>query len=182
MRIQSTMSERFQRLPLVTVPSVQIVLLREGTNGTEVFLGERNAGGFCPQWAFPGGKIDEESAREAARRELYEETGADVAESNFNFLRHTRSSTIRTKNGRRARYRYEIEVFTVDAQYLNPTNASPGEHTRLEWMTLESALQVHKNALKAVGWRRLFLSPDKISGGLAPRTRETIQMLRRRGK
>jgi 8-oxo-dGTP pyrophosphatase MutT (NUDIX family) len=72
-----------------------VVLLRDGTDGLEVLLLERptGRGSFAGAWVFPGGSVDPEdwpathpdaepdeeaAARNAAVREVREETGLDV--------------------------------------------------------------------------------------------------------
>nr|WP_211160368.1 NUDIX domain-containing protein [Microbacterium sp. MF43] len=71
-----------------TIPvAATVVLLRDGPAGAEVLLIERpDRGSFAGAWVFPGGKLedadlggDEEgSARRAAVRETFEETGLVV--------------------------------------------------------------------------------------------------------
>jgi 8-oxo-dGTP diphosphatase len=59
--------------PIVTV---DILLLRNGTNDDEVLLIQRKNPPFANMWALPGGFVDKnESLAEAAKRELHEETG-----------------------------------------------------------------------------------------------------------
>jgi 8-oxo-dGTP pyrophosphatase MutT (NUDIX family) len=161
-----------------TVPSVQVVLMREGQHGTEVFLGQRTAGGFTEQWGFPGGKIDEgESPERAACREAEEETGVKLRENDLKFLRDTSSSTVREKNGKQIQYKYDIKVYTAAADHLTPVNASPDEHAEMRWMNIEDALQMHDHAAQEAAKNGTDAKPDKIPGAIAPKTFETIKML-----
>lgn len=51
-------------MPVPTRPAATVVLLREGTRGSEVLLLRRaRSSGFVPgAWVFPGGRVDEEDA------------------------------------------------------------------------------------------------------------------------
>lgn len=56
--------------------TVSAAVFREGKNGLEVLIGKRGSDPFKGAWALPGGRVDEgETIREAAERELEEETG-----------------------------------------------------------------------------------------------------------
>ncbi|HAU68825.1 MAG: CoA pyrophosphatase [Arenicella sp.] len=64
------------------------MVLREGTNGTEILLMQRAHHADDPwsgQMAFPGGKIEESDAgpKEAAMRETLEEVGIELSDSQF---------------------------------------------------------------------------------------------------
>ncbi len=64
------------------IPAATVVLLREGSEGPEVLLVQRNAGrgAFAGYWVFPGGKVDESDEDDiaCAVREAAEETGLVV--------------------------------------------------------------------------------------------------------
>lgn len=74
-----------------------VILVRDGSNGPEVFLIQRpNRGVFPDVWVFPGGKLDPEDAdgfdtppteidvsRRAGVREVWEETGLVTNEHDF---------------------------------------------------------------------------------------------------
>jgi 8-oxo-dGTP diphosphatase len=56
--------------------TVDVVLIKEGDDGPEILLIQRNHPPFVGHWALPGGFVDEnEPLEKAARRELFEETG-----------------------------------------------------------------------------------------------------------
>lgn len=61
--------------------TVDIILFRRRTSGTEVLLIKRGAEPFKGRWALPGGFINQdESLEDAAARELLEETGMMVTD------------------------------------------------------------------------------------------------------
>lgn len=71
----------------VPVPAAGVILLRDGTEGPEVFLLRRHAAAsfMADQFVFPGGRIDEADGgpRRAAIRELFEEAGVLLAEGSL---------------------------------------------------------------------------------------------------
>jgi len=138
-----------------TVPSVQVVLMRQNDHDTEVFLVHRIAGSFQNQWSFPGGQIDPgETPTQTACREIKEEIGVEIKEPDLQFLRATISETNRQINHVSVPLKYSIQVFTVSAHNLFPFNASPQEHDEAKWFFL-----------------------DKIPSAIAPKTLETIKIL-----
>jgi 8-oxo-dGTP pyrophosphatase MutT (NUDIX family) len=167
-----------EKLDSILVPSVQVVLMREGNYGTEVFLGLRTAGGFLDQWSFPGGGIDKgENDVEAAIRKTREESGTEISQGSLSFLYDTQSSTVRNKGGKHMLYNYQIRVFTVNAQNLTPYNASPNEHSEMKWMTITDALSMHESAVQEEQALGVSRSPDKIPDALTPRTIETLHFI-----
>lgn len=69
--------EKFESdYPIINV-TVDIVVFRN--RGAEFLVIKRGAEPFAGKWALPGGFMEpDETAREAARRELREETGVDI--------------------------------------------------------------------------------------------------------
>jgi 8-oxo-dGTP pyrophosphatase MutT (NUDIX family) len=129
-----------------------VVLLRDGTNGLEVLLVERpsSRGSFAGAWVFPGGSVDPEdwpaqhpeaepdeeaAARNAAVREVREETGLEVARDDLVVA----SRWIPPTNAPR-KFRTWF--------YLAPAPAgeivlSPDECVDHVWLTPDAALQRH---------------------------------------
>ncbi len=74
----------FSETPAVAplIPAATVVLLRDGSDGLEVLLLQRNSGrgAFAGYWVFPGGRVDDDDADDVACavREAVEETGLVV--------------------------------------------------------------------------------------------------------
>jgi 8-oxo-dGTP pyrophosphatase MutT (NUDIX family) len=64
------------------VPAATVVLMRDGAEGLEVLLLQRNSGrgAFAGYWVFPGGRVDDDDADDVACavREAAEETGLAI--------------------------------------------------------------------------------------------------------
>jgi 8-oxo-dGTP pyrophosphatase MutT (NUDIX family) len=155
---------------VIKVPSVQVALLRDGKDGLEVYLGLRSAGGFLNQWGVTGGKVDKgESDIAAALREVKEETGVELSETDLSFFRSTTSATEREKDGKTVLYEYEFKIYiAVVPSGQEPANVSDGEYSKMGWYSIKEALAMHATAVA----NGAGLPPDKIPGALTPRGAE----------
>jgi 8-oxo-dGTP diphosphatase len=163
-------------------PSVQVVFIRQNKSQPEIFLVHRITDSFNEQWCFPGGKKDPgETSPIAACREMKEETGVILETTDLHYLRTTISKTSRQINNKSIIYEYIIDIFTVNANNLSPENASLNEHDEAKWVTFKEALKMHRQAFKKASENNKNLnSDDKIPNALAPKTLETIKMLKKK--
>jgi len=129
-------------MPLVAAFSVMVVLDDE----SKVLLEERSDDGF---WDFPGGSIEfNEKAEDAAKRELFEETG----------LKAKRFGLFGIYSGALTYYKYPNgdEVSGVDVVYL--------------CRKVEGTLRPQKEEVSKLAWFGLKEAPFKMS----PRNRQII--------
>lgn len=125
----------------------QVMLLRDGPEGIEAFLGKRTVGSFINQWGSPGGSVDAgEQVRTASVRETKEEAGVEVAEDELVPLLNYVSHFARKKEGRIQNTEFRVSLFAVRADGLEPYNASPHEHAVMKWHTVKGALTMHEQA------------------------------------
>lgn len=131
-----------------------IVLLRDGADGLEVLMLERPraSSAFGGAWVFPGGKVDQNdqcgphgglhselaSAKAAGLREVYEETGQQLASA---ALVQLSQWTPMQQIPRRFRTWFMLAEAQGDTVVLNP-----GEHENYAWLTPSEALRRHSNA------------------------------------
>lgn len=95
--------------------------------GNEVLLVERGKGARAGTWSFPGGHIEPgETAADAARREVREETGLDV---DLVELVGVRDVVVRDREGR-LRAHYLLAVYAARWQSGEPTAASDTRDAR----------------------------------------------------
>lgn len=101
--------------------AVMVIMDGEGR-----FVSVRQRGGpFKGAWLLPGGGLEPgESAEEAVRREVREETGLEVIS-----LRHIRRYEVRLSAG--AGYHGHVDLFSGEVRGV-PRSTDPGEPT--EWM------------------------------------------------
>eukprot|EP00397_Hematodinium_sp_SG-2012_P045614 GEMP01051290.1.p1 GENE.GEMP01051290.1~~GEMP01051290.1.p1 ORF type:complete len:157 (+),score=31.55 GEMP01051290.1:35-505(+) len=115
---------------------VATILVREGTNGLEILVGERHGSHGAGTWALPGGHLEmEESWEECATREVAEETGLRIADWRFGFL----SNDIMTSEGK-----HYITIFIEHdcrGKTLNPQLLEPNKCKGWEWLTIDELSQ-----------------------------------------
>jgi 8-oxo-dGTP diphosphatase len=169
-----TETARGQEIQRIIIPSAQVMLLREGEHGFEIFLGKRTSTAFNGQWAFIGGKQDPgETPEETALRELQEEVGLTLNKDQLVFFRDAISISHKEVEGRQVARHYHLKTFVVDAKGLNPRNTAGTEHSDMQWMSLEQALAMHAIALE----NNPGVDSANIPGALAPRCAESIEYL-----
>lgn len=101
------MTREFPARPIV---GIGVVVLRPGATGTDVLLVRRGKAPNLGSWALPGGAQDlGETAADAARREILEETGLRIGDVH---LAANVDSIHRDPDGR-VRYHYTIIDFAA---------------------------------------------------------------------
>lgn len=86
-------------------------------------------------WAIPGGKVDAgETAKQAAVREFYEETGVKLNPSTMNF---SGDVYLRTDDNVDVLF----HVFSAQTDKESQVTLSQAEHSDYKWMSLDQALQ-----------------------------------------
>jgi len=141
----SDIRKKVGHMPLVAAFSVMVVFNEE----KKVLLEERSDDGY---WDFPGGSIEfNEKAEDAAKRELFEETG----------LSAKRFELFGIYSGPLTYYRYQNgdEVSGVDIVYL--------------CQEVEGVLLAQKEEVSKLVWFDLKEAPSKMS----PRNRQIVSDL-----
>jgi len=137
-------------MPLVAAFSVMVVFDEE----KKILLEERSDDGY---WDFPGGSIEfNEKAEDAAKRELFEETG----------LRAKRFKLFGIYSGPLTYYKYQNgdEVSGVDIVYL--------------CQEVEGTLLAQKEEVSKLAWFDLKEAPSKMS----PRNHQIVSDLIKKAK
>lgn len=132
----------------VPIPAATVVLVRDGADGVEVLMLERNPDiHFGGMWVFPGGRVDDgdwvgvdrdhpdaelEAARAAAARETIEEAGLQARPSAF--VPH--SHWLPPPHGGR---RYSTWFFIAEAPH-GEVVIDDGEITNHRWVRPQAAL------------------------------------------
>jgi len=107
------------------------IILRKNKTATEILLIQRAYAPYKGYWALPGGFVDpEETTQEAARRELYEETGIDSV--NLTQL-HTFSELDRDPRGRTVSVVYYSIIENAEISVKAGDDAS-----NTEWFSLKT--------------------------------------------
>lgn len=111
-----------------------VVVFREEPNDSRDYLLLRHANGG--HWSFPKGHLEEgESAREAAVRELTEETGLRPEE----FLADFRERVHYSYSREGERVKKAVVYFLASVDRLTPVSLSD-EHLDYEWVPFDEAL------------------------------------------
>jgi len=113
--------------------------------GDKVLLCKRNnLGSFPGMWSIPGGKLeDNETSKEGAKREFFEETAVDINDRDLTFIgmipRHTRDG----KKIKGLMYVYLLETDTeIEPDFQNAIDGE--EHTDWNYFTVDQ-IQAEKS-------------------------------------
>ena len=101
--------------------------------GSRVLLCHRTPGRrwYPDVWDFPGGHVEgSESLRDALVRELREELGVQLADTDVAAQPH----------GRLSEAAFQMSIWRIDMWTGVPVNAAPDEHDDVRWFGLDEAL------------------------------------------
>ena len=131
-------------------PAASVVIVRDGSQGLEVLLVQRNEkiafhGGA---WVFPGGRVDAadrlrdeaselEIAREAAAREAQEEAGLALSPTRMHFFSHWTTPVDLPK-------RFATWFFAAPLEQDSPVTVDNSEIVAHRWVTPEEALVLQR--------------------------------------
>ena len=112
------------------IDSVAVIMKR----GNEIaFHYRKNTKTFPQCWAFAGGSIElNESAVDAAQRELAEETGLNISKNRFKFVSDCYT-------GGQACSIFEVILNSLE----EPQHIEKDKHTGWSWITITEALQLN---------------------------------------
>jgi 8-oxo-dGTP pyrophosphatase MutT (NUDIX family) len=138
----------------VTTPrqSASVILLRDGADGLELLLVQRNPaqrfmGGY---WVFPGGAVDaaegegDQAHRAAAVRELREEAGVDGIDSD-ELVKYSRWITPEL-----VEIRFDTHFFIARAPAGARARADGAECVDMRWSTPQAALDAYERGQLAL--------------------------------
>lgn len=114
----------------------------------KILLGRRFNTSFAPGlYCMPGGKVEAgETARQAVRREVQEETGLDISEKLFELVH------VFHRDGE-GEYLVAF-CFKADITGLKPTNNEPHKHDDMRFFPMdelpENIIPAHKQAIECV--------------------------------
>ncbi len=128
-----------------------VVILQNG----KILLGKRLVKAGFGQWGLPGGHIEfGESPVQAAKREIYEETGIRLKKLSFINI----TNDFRPKNGDH----YFHFVFKTEEKVKTPKVMEPDKCEKWEWFKLENLPKPiffgHKKLLTAVKDKKIFVN------------------------
>ncbi len=167
---------RVERLPIINVPSVQVVPIRPGDGDMEIFMGLRATKSHHLQWAPPGGKVDPgETDLAAGVRELREEAGESISQERLIYFKDMPTSLVPGEfEGRNVLIQNAVRVYLIDGRGLNLYNASPREHVEMRWWRFGDAINMHERILALRGTSE---NKNNVLGTMTQGTVKTVRWL-----
>ena len=115
---------------------------------TVLLLRRHNTGFGDGLYSLPGGKVEQgETARQAIKREIYEEVALDIPKSNFDL--------VHTFHRKGTEHEIIVLCFKVDITGMpTPTNQEPEKHDDMRFFNLnqlpDNIIPAHKQALECI--------------------------------
>lgn len=125
----------FKRPPKDFKPKFEIAFCISGHDGKLLLLQRQDNKGQAGEWGVPAGKLENnETAKKAAKRELFEETGLIIPESKFMYI---------TKlYDRYPTFDFTMNIFHVSLEKKEDIILNDTEHKDFRWVTLDEALKM----------------------------------------
>ena len=117
-------------------------------NGDQIVMLERAHTNFADgMFGLPGGKVEQgETARQAVKREIQEETGLDLPLEAF--------TLVHTFHRKGTETELVALVFSANISGMSPINGEPHKHTSLQFFNLQklpaNIIPAHKQALEYI--------------------------------